>query len=68
MDTSREPLPGVEDVIAYLGIPRQTIYDQRHRGVGIGALGIKVGRHLRFRWSDIDHYLDEQARASREVA
>lgn len=66
--TDRQRLGTTDEVSEYAGIPKQTLYDQRHRGVGIGALGIKVGRHLRFRWSDIDAYLDEQARTGREAA
>ena len=60
----REPLADIDEVTTYFGIPKQTIYDQRHRGVGVGALGIRVGRHLKFRWSDIDRYIAEQQRAT----
>lgn len=59
----REPLAQTEQVAEYFGIPVQTIYDQRRRGAGVGALGFKVGKHLRFRWEDIDRFVAEQQAA-----
>jgi len=57
------PMAGMAEICAHLHLPKSTIYDQRHRGVGIGALAIKVGRHLRWRWEDVDRWLDEQQTA-----
>lgn len=66
---SREPLPGVSEIAEYLGYKsEQTIYDQRYRGVGVGTLGFKVGKHLRFRWADIDAWIEAQSATSRDAA
>lgn len=43
----------------YLGVPVQTIYQWRYRGEG--PPGYRVGRHVRYRWSDIQAWLDDQA-------
>ncbi|WAL64465.1 helix-turn-helix domain-containing protein [Amycolatopsis cynarae] len=58
------PLAGIAEIAEHLGIPPSTIYDQRYRGTGVGALAIKVGKHLRWRWKDIDAWLDQQASQS----
>lgn len=42
----------------YLSIPVQTIYQWRHRGDG--PPGYRVGRHVRYRWTDIQAWLDDQ--------
>lgn len=62
----RRPLPDIKQVSAFTGLPIATLRDQRHQGVGIGGLAIKVGKHLRWRWEDIDRWLDEQAAAGRK--
>lgn len=36
------------------------IYTERHRGVGLGALGVRVGHRLVWRKSDIDNWFEEQ--------
>ena len=41
----------------YLGVPLATVYRWRsHRG---GPTGIRVGRHVRYRFGDVEHWLDE---------
>lgn len=59
----RRKLASTEEMVEYFGISEQTLYDQRRRGVGVGALGFKVGKHLRFRWEDIDRWIDEQQKS-----
>lgn len=54
-----EPLLTVNDLAAYLDVPVKTIYTWRHRSTG--PRGIKVGRHLRFRWVDVEMWLAELA-------
>ncbi len=44
---------------AYLDIPLATLYDWRRRG--IGPPGIRVGKHVRYRWPDVQSWLDKQA-------
>jgi predicted DNA-binding transcriptional regulator AlpA len=43
------------DVAEILGIPVKSLYAWRHRGVGPQAL--KIGRHLRYRPSDVEAFL-----------
>lgn len=57
--TSRRPLATSDQIAAYLGVPKQTVYSWSSRGGGPRMS--KVGRHLRARWEDLDAYLDENA-------
>ena len=50
----------VRDIASRLGVPKTTLYGWRHRGTGPTA--IPVGRHLRYRMSDVEKWLDEQSR------
>jgi excisionase family DNA binding protein len=47
----------------YLGIPLGTIYQWRYRGLGPPVH--RVGRHLRYRFSDVEGWLDTKQEASR---
>ena len=60
--TTRRPLATVEEVAEFYGIPVQTLYQWRHRRIGPRAA--KVGRHLRYRWEDVERYFDELTRAA----
>ena len=53
MNTDAKPdrLWSVDDVSEYLGVPVKTIYQWRTRGAG--PHGRRVGRHLRYRPSDV---------------
>lgn len=55
-DTGRRKLATVSEVAEYLDVPVQTIYAWNSRGIGPRA--IKVGRHLRYRWAEVDRWLD----------
>ena len=61
MNEPARTLPGLESVLttselaAHLGVPVQTIHDLRHSGRG--PRGIRVGRELRFRLSEIQSWL-----------
>jgi len=44
-------------------LPIQTLYNWRHRGVG--PKGIRVGKHTRYRPSDVEAWLDAQASEAR---
>ncbi len=61
MSELAHPVPGLEPVLttselaAHLGVPVQTIHDLRH--CGRGPRGIRVGRELRFRLSEIQSWL-----------
>lgn len=51
------------DVAEYLDVPVSTIYQWRTRGLGPRAA--RVGRHLRWRKSEVDSWLDQQLNARR---
>ena len=53
-----ESLRDIEWLSAYLGIPKKTIYEWRRLGAGPPAY--KVGRHLRYRKSEVDQWLADQ--------
>lgn len=57
-DAQRRKLATAEEIADYLGVPLGTVYQWSSRGGGPRL--IKVGRHLRARWSDIEAYLDAQ--------
>lgn len=52
-----------QELADYCGVPLGTVYQWSYRGSG--PRGVKVGRHLRFRWPDVEAWLDEQAKGSR---
>jgi excisionase family DNA binding protein len=55
---ARDALVTIEQVAEHLGVPVRTLYAWRYRREGPPAL--RVGRYLRYRWVDIDAWLDEQ--------
>lgn len=67
-DRERTPLLTIEDVSEFIGLPVSTIYSQRYKRVGVGALALRIGRHLRWRPEDIDRWLDEQSEQARKEA
>lgn len=57
--TPRRALATPEEVAEYYGVPVATLYQWRHRG--LGPRSSKVGRHVRYRWEDVERYIDEKA-------
>nr|WTB30647.1 helix-turn-helix domain-containing protein [Streptomyces sp. NBC_00830] len=55
----RRALASAEEVSAYLGVPLATLYAWNHRRQGPTAH--KVGRYLRYRWAEVEAWLDNQA-------
>jgi excisionase family DNA binding protein len=49
----------IEDVAEYLSVPVGTVYSRRKRRQGPKAY--RVGRHLRFRSTDVEAWLEEQS-------
>jgi excisionase family DNA binding protein len=47
------------EVAQVLGIPEHTLAQWRSKGKGPDY--IKVGRHVRYRWSDVSTWLDTQS-------
>ncbi len=50
-----DPLLSAQHLANYLEVPLATIYAWRYRGEG--PPGFRAGRHLRYRWSDIDQWI-----------
>lgn len=59
-----EPLLTVQETAEYLRLTPGALYMQRHRGEKPGALGIRVGRKVLFRSSDIDRFLQELSQSA----
>ncbi|WP_030904175.1 helix-turn-helix transcriptional regulator [Streptomyces sp. NRRL F-5126] len=57
--SQRGPLATPAEVADYLGVPVKTLYQWKYRGIGPNVH--KVGRHLRYRWSEVDAWLNAQA-------
>ncbi len=57
-DAGRRPLASVEEVAAYLGVPVATLYRWRSRSEG--PPGFRVGRFVRYRWADVDAWLEQR--------
>jgi excisionase family DNA binding protein len=58
---SGERLLGPEELAGYLGVPVKTIYRWRYRGEGPASY--RVGRHVRYKFEDVEVWL--QARRER---
>lgn len=56
----RRHLAGIDEVAAFFGLSPRTLHDERQKGVGVGALAFRVGRHLRWDWADIDAFVEAQ--------
>lgn len=52
------PLATRQEVADYLGVPAQTLDAWAYRGKG--PRYIRVGKHSRYRWSDVESWLDLQ--------
>lgn len=55
---AREELWSVEQLAAYLKVPVATVYSWRSKGYG--PVGIRVGRYVRYRASDVEAWLASQ--------
>lgn len=55
----REPMANISEVAEYLGVAVQTLYNMRARSEG--PRSTKVGGRVRYRWSDVDAYLDARS-------
>ncbi|MFF3461010.1 helix-turn-helix transcriptional regulator [Streptomyces sp. NPDC002619] len=61
-EAERRRLAPPQELADYCGVPIGTIYQWSSRGGG--PKFIRVGRHLRARWSDIEAWLDAQTIAA----
>jgi len=62
---SPEPLWGVAETAAFLGVPETTLYAWASRGGG--PRSSRVGRHRRYRREDVESWLDSQVTAGTGV-
>lgn len=58
-ETTPDQLLSVGDLADYLQVPRNTLYQWRHHGVGPRAL--RIGKYLRYRRSDVEAWLESAA-------
>jgi predicted DNA-binding transcriptional regulator AlpA len=60
--SERRPLATAEQVSEFLGVPVATLYQWRYKGTG--PKGGLVGRHLRYRWAEVEKWYDAQTKAA----
>ncbi len=60
---SPDRLLTVEDLAEYLSVPVATLYAWRYRRQG--PPGFRVGRHVRFRRSDVDDWIEDRIAQTR---
>nr|WP_042370267.1 helix-turn-helix domain-containing protein [Streptacidiphilus neutrinimicus] len=58
-ESDRRPLLSAEELAGFLQVPLSTVYVWNHRRQGPPAH--KVGRHLRYRWAEVEAWLEDQA-------
>ena len=58
-DAPDDPLWDSDRVSNHLGIPKATLYQWRHRGLAPRA--IRVGKHTRYRRSDVEAWIEAHA-------
>jgi excisionase family DNA binding protein len=54
----------VEELAEYLGVPVATLYAWRYHRQG--PPGFRVGRHVRYRWADIEEWIGLRIEASQD--
>lgn len=59
----RDRLLTVQELAEYLAVPTSTIYQWRYRRKG--PPGFRIGRHVRYRHSDVDEWIQRHVEASK---
>ena len=59
----RDRLLTAEDLASFLDIPIKTLYSWRYRGEG--PVGFRVGKHIRYRWTDIERWIGDRVQAEK---
>jgi excisionase family DNA binding protein len=52
----RDAMIGPNELADYLGVPIKTIYEWRY--LGFGPPGYRIGRHVRYRLTDVEQWLE----------
>lgn len=60
--TDNDRLLSPEDLAAFLDVPIKTLYLCRYRGEG--PVGYRIGRHTRYRWSDVGQWIGARVPAA----
>ncbi len=47
-----------EDLANFLDVPIKTLYAWRYRGEG--PVGFRVGKHVRYRWTDVERWIGDR--------
>jgi len=47
-----------EELADFLDVPIKTLYAWRYRGEG--PVGFRAGKHLRYRWIDVEGWIDDR--------
>jgi predicted DNA-binding transcriptional regulator AlpA len=55
-----DPLLNVAEVADLIGTSPGSIYNGRRAGTGVGALGFRIGRKLRFDPRDVAEFIESQ--------
>jgi predicted DNA-binding transcriptional regulator AlpA len=55
-------LLSVEDLANFLDVPINTLYAWRYRGEG--PVGFRVGKHVRYRWADVEQWIGDRVRVA----
>ncbi|WP_312858109.1 helix-turn-helix transcriptional regulator [Pseudonocardia pini] len=56
MAETRRKLASRTEVAEYLGVPPATLAQWAHQGTG--PRYVRVGRHARYRWADVESWLE----------
>lgn len=59
---SLEPLLTAQELADYLDVPLGTLYAWRYRGEG--PIGFRVGKHVRYRWTDVENWIRDRVRGA----
>ena len=60
--TDNDRLLSAEDLAAFLDVPIKTLYMWRYRGAG--PIGFRIGRHTRYRCSDVEQWIGGRGRGA----
>jgi len=55
-----------EDLAEYVGVPLTTVY--KWNSEGTSPPRVRVGRHVRYRWADVERWLEQRTTESTEGA
>lgn len=58
-DSGPRALATTEQVSEYLGVPVNTLYQWRR--LHKGPKGARIGRHVKYRWADVEAWFEAQA-------